>query len=64
MKTVINVALLLAAVTFILGVISRYTMKPLPLAPGGLEAKALLGLTAVCLLVAVVFLLKLLAKGK
>jgi hypothetical protein len=64
MKTVINVVLGLAAISFILGVISRFTLKPLPLAPCGLEAKALLDLTNVCLLVAAVLLLKILTKGK
>jgi len=61
MKTLANLALLLAALSFVVGVISKITLKPVPILPGGLEAEALLIFTNTCILFAVA--LKLMGKN-
>ena len=62
MKMIANLALTVAAVSFVLAIVSRMTMKMIPLAPGGLEAQALLAFANTCLLTAVVALLMQLTK--
>lgn len=64
MKTVANILFVVAILTFIVAIISRLTMTPLSVIPGGLEAEALLSLTNTCLLIAVVLLLQNTTKGK
>jgi len=59
MKALVNIALVLAAVSFILGVISRLTVTPIPIVPkGGMEAQAFLQFTNTCLLAAIALILK------
>ena len=62
MKMIVNVVLAVGAVSFILAIVSRMTMKMIPIIPGGLEAQALLAFTNTCLLTAVVALLMQLTK--
>ncbi len=62
MKMIANVALIAGAVSFILAVVSRMTVKLIPIMPGGLEAQALLAFTNTCLLTAAVVLLMQLTK--
>jgi len=62
MKTITNITLVLAAVSLALGVVSRVTMQPIPILPGGLEASALLALANTLLLGAVVAILMQMAK--
>lgn len=57
MKTVANVALVVALVSFALGVYSRIIGMPLPIAKYGLEAQAFLSFTVICLLISIVSLL-------
>ena len=64
MKAIANVVIVVAVLTFIVAIISRFTMTPLGVVPGGLEAEALLSFTNTCLLIAVVLLLHNMAKGK
>ena len=52
-----GIALLVAGVSLVLSLISRFMMQPLPFAPGDLSARSLLGFTNTCLLIAVVLIL-------
>ena len=54
MKSLSNAIIVVAVIAFIAGIISRVTMQPLPIIPGGLEAQALLAFTNTCLLIAIV----------
>ncbi len=47
MKTIINIALVLAAISLIIGIISRLTLTPVG---PGIEAQAFLQFTNTCLL--------------
>jgi hypothetical protein len=59
MKAIANAVLLLAVVSLILGIISRFIMIPIPIAPGGgVEASVFLQFANVCLLLAIALLLK------
>jgi hypothetical protein len=62
MKTVANIAIVLAVVSLVLGVVSRATMNPIPVFPGGLQAQALLMLANTFLLAAIVAILMQMAK--
>ena len=53
MKNLGMIALRIAAVSLVLGIISRLTMLPLPIAPNGLEAQNFLDFTNTCLLAAI-----------
>jgi hypothetical protein len=57
MKNLSMLAVVVALICIILGLISRYTMKPLALAPGGLEANALFVFANTCLLMAITMML-------
>ncbi len=57
MKTIAYVAIGVAAISLIVGIISRWTGTPIALVSGGLEAQALLTFTNTCLLVAITFIL-------
>ena len=52
-----SIALLIAGVSLILSLISRFMMQPLPFAPGDLSARSLLDFTNTCLLIAIVLIL-------
>jgi hypothetical protein len=59
MKAIVNISLVAAAISLILGIISRLTITPVPLAPGkGIEAQAFLQFTNTCLLIAITLMLK------
>jgi hypothetical protein len=62
MKALANIALVLAVVSLVLGIVSRATMNPIPVFPGGLEAKALLMLANTFLLAAAVAILMQMSK--
>ncbi|MFH1640374.1 MAG: hypothetical protein ABIA66_00250 [Candidatus Omnitrophota bacterium] len=54
----ISIAVIVVGVLSILGgILSRITMQPLPLAPGGVEASVLLKLASTCFLLAIALLL-------
>lgn len=57
MKKLGLVALAVAGVSLVLGIISRFTMVPLPLAPTGIQAVTFLECTNTCLLAAIAFAL-------
>jgi len=59
MKAIVNIALVVAAVSLILGIISRFTALPVHIgAKTGIEAQAFLQFTNTCLLVAIALILK------
>jgi len=65
MKAIVNIALVVAFVSLVVGIISRLTVTPIPLAPGkGIEARAFLAFTNTCLLIAITLTLLKIAKGK
>jgi hypothetical protein len=49
MKNLANVAIVLAAISLLVGIISRLSLKPI----AGLEGRAFIGFTAICLLFAI-----------
>lgn len=53
MKTLAYVALAVAVVSLIVGIISRFTQIPIALVPGGLKANVFLAFTNTCLLLAI-----------
>ena len=57
MKKVAYVAIVVAAISLIAGIISRWTLTPIALAQGSLEAGVLLSFTNTCLLIAITFIL-------
>lgn len=57
MKKAANLALALAGISLVIGIISRITIKPIPNLDYGLEAQAFLMFTNTCLLAAIAFLL-------
>ena len=65
MKAIANIALVVAAISLIVGIISRLTLVPVPIAPGkGIEAQAFLAFTNTCLLIAITLTLLEIAKRK
>ena len=57
MKTIAYVAVVVAGISLITGIISRWTLTPITLVPGGLEAQAFLTFANTCLLIAITFIL-------
>jgi hypothetical protein len=58
MKSVWGLAIILGFISLIVGMISRITMRPLAIVPGGgLEAEVLLTFTNTCFLIAITFIL-------
>lgn len=57
MKKAIKIALVLAGVSLVMGIISRIMMMPIPPGNCGLEANAFLRFTDTCLLAAIAFML-------
>ena len=65
MKAIVNISLVVAAISLVLGIVSRLTLTPLPLAPGrGIEAQAFLAFTNTCLLIAITLTVLGIAKKK
>jgi hypothetical protein len=62
MKGLAVVALIVAGISFVLGIISRAIVQPLGIFPGGIEAETFLNFTNTCLLAAIAFILLELAK--
>lgn len=62
MKTIAYVALVVGAISLIIGMISRVTLTPV--GPAGIEAEAFLKFTNTCILTAITFILLQMAKGK
>ena len=60
MKTIAYIAIGVAAISLIVGIISRLTITPV--GPAGIEAQAFLGFANTCLLVAITLILLGLAK--
>jgi len=57
MKALANLAVVVATVCLVVGIASRLMLKPIPLGPGGLEARALIAFANTCLLYAIVLIL-------
>jgi len=57
MKAIAYIAMVVAAISLIAGIISRLTLTPVAIVRGGLEAQALLAFTNTCLLIAITFIL-------
>lgn len=57
MNAIINTAIVVAAVSLVLGIISRLAMVRIPLAPGGMSAFVFLEFANTCLLIAITFIL-------
>ena len=64
MKVIAYVAIVIAAISLIAGIISRWTLTPIVLVPGGLEAQALLTFSNTCLLIGITFILLEILKSK
>ena len=62
MKAIVYLSLIAAAVSLIVGIVSRLTLQPI--GPMGIEAQAFLNFTNTCLLVAITFALLGLLKTK
>lgn len=58
MKSIKNIAIILGFISLVVAIVSRLTMKPLAVAPGGgLKAGVLLDFTNTCFLIAITFIL-------
>ncbi|MFH1092670.1 MAG: hypothetical protein V1739_00785 [Candidatus Omnitrophota bacterium] len=55
MAKAVKIALILAGVSLVIGIVSRITMTPIPAARSGLEAEAFLEFTNTCLLAGILF---------
>ncbi len=64
MQKVAALALVIAAISFVLAVISRITGQPIVLMPSGVQATTFLDFTNTCLLAAIAFILLELARKK
>ena len=65
MKAVANIALVVAAISLVVGIISRLTICPVPIGLGrGIEAESFLAFTNTCLLIAIALMLLQLVKAK
>lgn len=64
MKTIAYIAIVIGAISLVVGIISRLTVTPIAAVRGGLEAEALLAFTNTCLLIAITFILLEILKGK
>lgn len=64
MKAIAYIAMVIAAISLIVGIISRFTLVPVAMVRGGLEAQALLAFTNTCLLIAITFILLEILKNK
>lgn len=62
MKAIVNISLIIAAISLVVGIISRITLQPV--GPMQIEAQAFLQFTNICLLVAICFAVLQLLKAK
>jgi len=59
-----GIALLVAGVSLVLGLIGRYSMQPMPFAPGGIMPGTFLTFANTCLLAAIALILLDIAQAK
>lgn len=64
MKTITYIAIVVASISLVAGIISRLTFAPIDIVRGGLEAEAFLMFTNTCLLIAITFILLQILKTK
>ncbi len=62
MKVIVKISIIVAAISLILGIISRVTLQPI--GPMAIQAQAFLQFTNTCLLVAITFAVLQLLKAK
>jgi len=62
MKAIVKISIIVAAISLILGIVSRLTLQPI--GPMGIQAQAFLQFTNTCLLVAITFAVLQLLKAK
>ena len=62
MKKIAIISLILAGVSFLLAVVAKVQLRPLPVLPNGLDSANFLQFTEICLLVAIVLILLEIAK--
>ena len=62
MKAIVKISIIVAAISLILGIISRVTLQPI--GPMAIHAQAFLQFTNTCLLVAITFAVLQLLKAK
>jgi len=62
MKAIVKISIIVAAISLILGIISRVTLQPI--GPMAIQAPAFLQFTNTCLLVAITFAVLQLLKAK
>ena len=58
MKTIASLAIVVGVISLVVGIISRLTLTPVAIIPGGLEAQAFLTFANTCFLLAVILKLK------
>jgi len=64
MKNIVNVVLVIAAISLVAGIISRLSVVPIVLGRAEIFAEAFLAFTNTCLLLAIVLILLQLVKSK
>jgi len=57
MKAVAGIIMVIGIVSLVAAVVSRLTMTPIAVVPGGLEADALLTFTNTCLLISIIIMM-------
>jgi len=57
MKAVAGIIMVIGIVSLVAAVVSRLTMTPIAVIPGGLEADALLTFTNTCLLISIIIMM-------
>ena len=62
MKVIVKISIIIAAISLVVGLISRLTLQPV--GPMGIEAQAFLRFANTCLLVAITFAVLQLLKAK
>ncbi len=64
MKTVAYIAVVVAFISLIAGIISKWALTPIAFVPGGVEASVLLTFANTCFLIAITFILLEILKNK
>ena len=64
MRNIANVSIAAGGIILIVAIISRFTMTPVTIIPGGLQAQALVTISNTCFLIAITILLLELSKNK
>ena len=57
MRAITNIAVVVAVISLVIGIISKLTFQPIAIIRGGLDASAFLAFTNTCFLVAIVSIL-------